>query len=103
MNLTAMSEHPAAPSSRGRLFGIPLGDFGLFSSLLMSFSLGFLGFFAATFLGIFGILIYNSAAHGAVNFADSYKYIGLPAGVGVLVLALAFFGSLWIRRKIVRK
>ena len=85
-------------SSRGRLFGIPLGDFGLFSSLLLSFSLGFTAFFATCFLSIVGILIYNNAGHHSMNFADSYRYIALPAGLVVLVISLAIFMGLWLRR-----
>lgn len=87
------------PSGEGRLFGVPLGDFGIFSSLLISFSVGFICFFASTFLAIFGILFYNSAAHANVNFANSYRLVGLPIGIGGLILGLVFFGSLWIRRR----
>jgi hypothetical protein len=83
----------------GRLFGIPVGDFGLFASLLLSFSLGFVTFFLTTFLAIFALLIYNEIGHRAVNYADTYKYVGLPAGVIVLGASLGFFGFLWIRRK----
>ncbi len=86
--------------ARGRIFGIRLGDFGLFASLLLSLSLGFATFFGATFLAIFTLLFYNQSGHHNVNYADSYKLIGLPAGAGVLVLSVAFFGTLWIRRKI---
>jgi TRAP-type C4-dicarboxylate transport system permease small subunit len=84
----------------GKVFGIPLGDFGLFSSLLLSLALGFIGFFGATFVAIFAILIYNSVGHHAVNLADSYKYVALPVGLGVLTFSLVLFGSLWIRRKV---
>jgi nitrate reductase gamma subunit len=95
MTITANS-----PSKSGRLFGIPLGDFGLFSSLLLSFSLGFAIFFLATFLSIFALLIYNEGGHHAVNYADTYKFVGLPAGLIALVLSLISFGFLWIRRKV---
>jgi hypothetical protein len=89
-----------ASSGRGRIFGIPLGDFGLFASLLLSFSLGFAAFFGATFVGIFTLLFYNQGGHHTVNYADSYKLIGLPVGLGVLAISLLFFGFLWIRRKV---
>jgi hypothetical protein len=86
-------------ANSGRLFGVPLGDFGLFASLLLSFSLGFAAFFGATFVAIFTLLFYNQAGHHTVNYADTYKLFGLPVGLGVLILSLAFFGFLWIRRK----
>jgi hypothetical protein len=85
---------------RGKLFGIPLGDFGLFASLLLSLSLGFASFFGATFLSIFTLLFYNSTGHHTADYANSYKLVGLPVGLGVLVLSLVFFGALWIRRKV---
>jgi len=83
-----------------RVFGVPLGDFGFFSSLLLSFALGFASFFLATFLAIFSLLFYNEGGHHTVDFADSYKYVGLPVGLAVLAVSLLFFGSLWIRRKV---
>jgi hypothetical protein len=84
----------------GYLFGVPLGDLGLFTSLLMSFALGFAAFFAATFCAIIGILFYNTATHHAVDFALTYTRFGLPVGVLVLVVALGYLGTLWIRRKL---
>ena len=84
----------------GTIWGIPLGDFGLFSSLLLSFSLGFASFFLATFLAIFALLFYNEGGHHNVDFADTYKFVGLPVGLVVLTVSLLFFGSLWIRRKV---
>ena len=83
-----------------RLFGIPLGDFGLAASLLMAFTLGFLAFFLSCFLAIFGILIYNTAGHHAVDFANSYRYIALPAGLLVLAASLLLFIGLWLKRKL---
>ena len=87
-------------SGSGYLFGIPLGDLGWFTSLLMSFALGFAAFFAATFFAIFGVLIYNTATHHAVDFALTYKRVGLPVGVLVLVVALGYLGTLWVRRQL---
>jgi hypothetical protein len=83
-----------------RLFGIPLGDFGWFASVLLSFSLGFAAFFGATFLAIFSLLIYNQSGHHNVDYADTYKLFGLPIGLGVLALSLVLFGTLWVRRKV---
>jgi len=87
-------------SGPGYLFGIPLGDLGWFTSLVMSFALGFAAFFAATFFAIFGVLIYNTAAHRAVDFALTYKRVGLPVGLLVLVGALGYLGTLWVRRQL---
>src|SRR5579864_9047324 len=82
----------------GYLFGVPLGDLGWFTSLLMSFALGFAAFFASTFLAIVGTLIYSTATHRAVDFALTYKHVGLPVGLLVLVISLAYLGTLWVRR-----
>lgn len=94
-----MRAQSTASPGNGKVFGIPLGDFGLFSSLLLSLALGFIAFFASAFFAIFGILIYNGIGHHSVNFADSYKFIALPVGLTILVLSLLLFGTLWIRRK----
>jgi hypothetical protein len=93
------SAPPRTPGS-GYLFGIPFGDLGWFTSLVMSVALGFVAFFAATFCAIFAILIYNTAAHRAVDFALTYKRVGLPAGALVLVVALGYLGTLWVRRQL---
>jgi hypothetical protein len=85
-------------TSAGTLFGIPLGDLGWFSSLVVGLALGFLAFFAATFVGIIGILFYNSATHHAVNYALSYREGGLTAGIVVLLAAWGFLGRQWLRR-----
>jgi hypothetical protein len=87
---------------QGSIFGIPLGDLGLVTSLLMAFTVGFLSFFLFCFLGIVGIAIYNGMGH-RVDFADSYKYISLPASCVVLAASLIFFGSLWLRKKFRRR
>ncbi len=89
-------------SGKGILFGVPLGDLGLFASLLMGTATGFAAFFAATFLGIISILIYNSATHSTVDFAYSYLRVGLPVGIVVLVVALGYLGTLWLRQEISR-
>lgn len=92
--------HPRVAPSRGRIFGIPFGDFGLFATLLFSFALAFASFFATTFVSIFAILFYNTAGHHAVDFADAYKFIALPVGLVVLAVTLAVLGFFWIRRKV---
>src|SRR5258708_16883173 len=88
------------PVRWGSLFGSPLGDVGWFTSLVMSFALGFAAFFAATFFAIFGVLIYNTATHHVVDFALTYKRVGLPVGLLVLVAALGYLGTLWVRRQL---
>ena len=84
----------------GYLFGIPLGDLGWFTSLLMSFALGFAAFFAATFCAIVGILFYNTATHHAVDFSLTYSRVGLPVGALVLLVTLLYLGTLWVRRQL---
>jgi ABC-type dipeptide/oligopeptide/nickel transport system permease subunit len=82
----------------GFLFGIPVGDLGWFTSLLMGFATGFAAFFAATFCGIIGILVWNTSTHGAVDYAYSYRRVGLPVGLTMLVIALGYLGAMWVRR-----
>ncbi len=81
----------------GYLFGAPVGDLGWFASLLIGFASGFAAFFIGTFLGIFSLLIANGTGH-KVDYAISYKYIGLPLGVLVGVVALGYLSMLWARR-----
>ena len=99
-------QHGSSSSPRrsgpGYLFGIPLGDLGWFTSLVMSFALGFAAFFSATFFAIFGVLIYNTATHHAVDFAVTYKRVGLPVGLLVLAVTLGYLGMLWVRRQLRR-
>jgi hypothetical protein len=85
-------------SGPGTLFGVPIGDLGWFASLLMGTATGFAAFFAATFLGIVGIGIYNSTSPGKIDFSYSYLRVGLPVGMLVLVIALVYLGVLWVRR-----
>ena len=89
-------------SGPGYLFGIPVGDLGWFATLLLGFAAGFTAFFAATFLGIMGILAFNTLGHHSVDFALSYKRLGFPFGLTVAVLSLGYLGSLWVRRQIRR-
>lgn len=83
-----------------RLLGIPLGDFGLFSALLLSLASGFLAFFGTLFLAIVGLLCWNIIGHNHVNYADSYLYIAFPIGLAVLAFALVFFTGVWLRRRL---
>jgi hypothetical protein len=90
-------------SGPGTLFGVPVGDLGWFASLLMGTATGFAAFFAATFLGIAGILIVNTSMHQNIDFSYSYLRLGLPVGVLVLVGSLGYLGTLWIRRQVSRR
>jgi hypothetical protein len=84
----------------GTVLGFPLEGFGLFTSLLLAVAAAFFTFFASTCIAIFSLLAWNLIGQHTVNYADSYRYIGLPAGVLVLALALPVFGTLWARAKL---
>jgi hypothetical protein len=86
----------------GRILGLPLEGFGLFTSLLLSLAAAFFTFFASTCIAIFSLLAWNVIGQHTVSYADSYRYVGFPAGVAVLVLALPVFGTLWVRAKLRR-
>lgn len=92
------STSAATPRSSVTLFGIPIGELGWFGSLLIGAASGFMAFFATTFCAIVVILIVNSAAHSNIDFAISYRDIGLPIGLVVLVTALGYLGTLWTKR-----
>jgi hypothetical protein len=83
-----------------KLLGIPLGDFGFFSSLLLSLASGFLTFFATLFLAIISLLVWNILGHHQVNYADSYRYVAFPLGLIVLAAAFFFFTGTWLRRRL---
>jgi ABC-type nickel/cobalt efflux system permease component RcnA len=85
--------------SAGTVLGFPLAGFSLFQSLLLSFASAFFTFFLTTFVAIISLLVWNVLGGHTVNFADTYRYVGLPAGLLVLVVALPYFGSLWVRAK----
>jgi uncharacterized membrane protein len=82
-----------------KVLGIPVSDFGFFASVLVSVALGFMTFFAMTFLSIVGVSIYKGISHSAVTLDVSYKYIAFPCGVAVLVGSFLFLMTLWVRRK----
>ncbi len=84
--------------AKANLFGVPMGDLGWFASLLMGAAVGFSAFFAATFVGIFGILIYNSTTNQNVDLALSYARGGLTVGVITLMAAWGYLGTLWVKR-----
>ena len=84
----------------GKVLGFPLEGFGLFTSLLLAVASAFFTFFASTTIAIFSLLGWNVFGHHAVSYADSYRYVGFPAGIIVLVIALPVFGVLWVRAKV---
>jgi hypothetical protein len=98
MMYSAQNVHPGNRT----VFGFPLRGFGLFASLLLSFASALFTFCVTTLVGIFSLLIYRANGHPAVDMAISYRDIGFPASIVVLVIALPFFLTLWIRDKITR-
>lgn len=84
----------------GRILGFPLEGFSLFQSLLLSFTAAFFTFFLTTCIAIFALLVWNQMLGHSVNYADTYRYVGFPAGVIVLVVALPYFGVLWMRARL---
>ncbi|HEY0161123.1 MAG TPA: hypothetical protein VGB69_00450 [Edaphobacter sp.] len=83
--------------SQGKLFGIPLGELGWFASLLIGGAIGAMGFFISTFLGIVSIMVYNSTAHAAVDYALSYRRAAI-VGVALALIAWGYLGTLWVKR-----
>jgi ABC-type dipeptide/oligopeptide/nickel transport system permease component len=96
-----MTQSAEAPRPEGgTVLGFPLRGFGLFTSLLLSFAAAFFTFFASTCVAIFALLAWNLFGHHTVSYAASYRYVGFPAFVVVLVVALPVFGTLWVRAKL---
>ena len=95
-----MRSAQSAISAGKTVMGFPLRGFGLFTSLLLSFASALFTFCLTTMIAIFSLLIWNVGGKHAVDYATSYRYVGLPASLVVLVVALPFFGTLWIRSKI---
>jgi hypothetical protein len=83
-----------------KVFGFPLEGFSLFQSLLLSVASAFFTFFATTCIAIFALLGWNVFGGHSVSYVDTYRYVGFPAGVLVLVVALPLFLTLWVRAKI---
>jgi hypothetical protein len=95
-----MMQSGSAGRAGGKLLGFPLDGFGLFASLFLSLATGFFTFFATTFLAIFALLAWNGLGGHSVSYADTYRYVGFPAGIAALFVALIIFGTLWIRAKL---
>ena len=97
-----MYPQPALRQDGARFLGFPLEGFGFFTSLLLAFATAFFTFFATTFLAIMSLLVWNEILGHSVNYADTYRYVGLPAGLGMLTIALPVFGTLWVKAKLKR-
>lgn len=93
---------PMQRRAGGTVLGFPLEGFGLFQSLLLAFASAFFTFFATTCIAIFSLLAWNVIGRHTVNYADSYLYVGLPAGLLLLAVALPLFLTLWVRAKLRR-
>lgn len=96
---SASSEFPTGQTGK-TVLGFPLRGFGLLTSLLLSFASALITFCLATMIAIFSLLVWNLGGKHAVDYAISYRYIGLPASLIVLAIALPLFLVLWIRAKI---
>ena len=83
--------------ANGYVFGAPVRDLGWFASLLMGLASGMAAFFFATFLGIFTILMLNAFGHKA-DYTISYRLVGLPVGLVVMVGALGYLATFWAKR-----
>jgi hypothetical protein len=94
---SASSEFPSGRTER-TVLGFPLRGFGLFTSLLLSFALALMAFCFATMIAIFSLLI-SKMMGNSPDFSITYRYVGLPASLVVLAIALPFFLFLWIRAK----
>lgn len=90
----------SANAQPARMLGIPLGDLGLFPSLFLALACGFIAFFASCFLAILSLLVWNTATHGHVDYADTYLYVALPTGLAVMVMGMVFVTGSWLRRKL---
>ena len=97
-----MASHNDVERARrdGVLFGIPLGDLGWFSSLLMGVATGMAAFFLTTFLAIVAMLVQQSVTHRVPQYQLAYRDAGFPVGATVMALSLGYLGVQWSRRMI---
>ncbi len=96
-----MIHSAASPRPTAKFLGFPLEGFSLFPSLLLTLATGFFTFFLTTFLAIIALLIWDLFDSHALHYAaDTYRYVGFPAGVLALVVAFFVFGTLWLRAKL---
>ena len=91
-----------ATHSRGtskRVFGFPLRGFSLFQGMLLSVSAALLAFCVTTMVSIFVLLFLKLHSRPHIDMAISYRDIGFPVAIIVLVIALPTFAILWLRGK----
>jgi hypothetical protein len=99
MASTTQTRTQIAPNYTGpRFFGVPVGDFSLFQTLLITFAVTVASFLVATFCAIMTILVLTQAAHKKIDFSIAYKWFGLPVGIAMLVATLGYLGSLLVMR-----
>ena len=104
MGLSSSNAQPVGTSktfAAGYVFGAPVHKLGIFASLIMGLAIGFMGFFAATFVGIVVVMVMISSGHPA-DYTISYRLIGLPVGITLGVASLLYLGTFWAKR-ILRK
>ena len=104
MELSASNAQPAGTSktlAAGYVFGAPVHELGIIASLIMGLAVGFISFFAATFVGIVVVMVMISSGHAA-DYTISYRLIGLPVGIVLGVGSLGYLGTFWVKR-ILRK
>ena len=95
-----MNHSAASPRPQGKFLGFPLEGFSLFPSILLTLATGFFTFFLTTFLAIIALLIWDAVLGHTVSYADTYLYVGFPAGLIALFVAAIVFGTLWLRAKL---
>jgi hypothetical protein len=95
---TSASRPQIAPGYTGpRFLGAPVGDFSVFQTILLSLASGAAAFFAATFLAIMSLLVATMFGH-KVDFSIAYRWVGVPVGIAVLVIAGVFLTSALLSR-----
>src|ERR1700679_3017897 len=71
MSLSTTNTAARKTFAAGYVFGAPVQELGLIASLIMGLATGFIGFFAATFVGIVVVMVLNGAGHPA-DYTMSY-------------------------------
>ncbi len=94
----ASLNHTDRARREGTLLGIPFGDLGWIQSLIIAIATGFIAFFLVTFVSIVALLFYSAGGHHNIDFAVSYKRIGLPIGLAVFAAAAVFLAFQYVRR-----
>jgi hypothetical protein len=94
-----MNNYTTSNNYKGpRLFGAPVGDFGIFQTALFIFASTLSAFFLATFVGITALLIYTSIGHRTADFSMAYMRVGLPVAIFMFLASTIYLGGIYIRR-----